>query len=781
MELCFIPPLNVGQGTNAGKLDIQTYIANRSRRRKGDKKDKNSVEKLKDFQELLRVGLDSFRQCCDRGGFIVEHESGQNVLYKPFIHLVIGDTAGNNELSCHYNSSANRGIQCSNYSCMCNFEELTKVPARYVTLCVELHDAPNIITCLQLSCMFTSRCVPIANTDIERSMNDPDYAASISQHQVRSAFHGLPLSDNDLGLPGHMPRESLHVMLVGIYPMISQIIHDLIGKKGANGKDKDRVDQLHQRVAMELHRNSERDFPRFSIRFGWMDLTRLTGKEREGGLHIFFVLMHTIQGQAIMKPYLDKARIPMTKFVSTIGLLLAFNRWVLSMNIDRKLVVDAKAAVEDLANRILRYIPREMTHTAVNETSGGTGDGKRSNAPSSAGSNGWHTTKFHAIQTFLSSMQRFGSGSVFDGGHGEHNHIDKVKKTGHNTSKRSKHFAKEVAIRADENKIIRIAHDHVTSSGSTHGVKVAEGTQRDAILRGRYTMEILFNTDKRRTNYQSKVLWHDPAKRILKDEYKVDRLLVRTIAYYAHKDKFPGTTLVVRGYTELVIPTPSNKESSVVFRASPSYNGWPWYDWCIVRFPLDLAGGTAASENNLQHCFGRIRGFFQYCTPGYPTYHLTNVAKFSNDNIAAEKMCDNKTYAVIDCNKSMVDIRKLYRTMVTPFNIDVDVGKSLYILPVECIVAPLAVVTNWKSKDSTQFLAVLHTSCWKNVFEEHIREISADNSDHASDPPGVAFSQVSDKEMEVYRRQEAADGEGEEEEGEDHIDYFDFCEYYDED
>lgn len=134
MELCFIPPLNVGQGTNAGKLDIQTYIANRSRRRKGDKKDKNSVEKLKDFHELLKVGLDSFRKCCDRGGFIVEHDNGQKVLYKPFVHLVIGDTAGNNELSCHYNSSANRGIQCSMYSCMCNFGELTSVPARYVTV-----------------------------------------------------------------------------------------------------------------------------------------------------------------------------------------------------------------------------------------------------------------------------------------------------------------------------------------------------------------------------------------------------------------------------------------------------------------------------------------------------------------------------------------------------------------------------------------------------------------------------------------------------------------------
>ena len=312
-------------------------------------------------------------------------------------------------------------------------------------------------------------------------------------------------------------------------------------------------------------------------------------------------------------------------------------------------------------------------------------------------------------------------------------------------------------------------------------MKVAEETQGVATLRGRYTMEILFCTNRRKTNYQSKVLWHDPAKRILKDEYKVDRLLVRTIAYYAHKDRFPDTTLVVRGYTELVIPTPSSKESSVVFRASPSYNGWPWYDWCVVRFPLDLAGGEAALENNRQHCFGQIRGFFQYCTPGYPTYHLKNVSKFSKENIAAQKMSDNKTYAVIDCNTSMVDMSKFYRTMVTPFRIDVDVEGSLYILPVECIVAPLAVVTNWKSKDSTRFLAVLHTSCWKHVFEEHVRELAAENSDSGSDPPGLTFGPVSDEDLAEYSRQDG-DGDQEEEEGEDNgeNDYFDFCEFYDE-
>jgi len=115
-NLGFTPPLNVGLGRNANSLDIESYIQDVQRRQQGDKRESSSVTKLRDLHALLEVALQSFHEAC-KTGIVIRHKDHSVVMYRPFILMVIGDTAGNNELSCHYNNSGNASTPSLNYLC----------------------------------------------------------------------------------------------------------------------------------------------------------------------------------------------------------------------------------------------------------------------------------------------------------------------------------------------------------------------------------------------------------------------------------------------------------------------------------------------------------------------------------------------------------------------------------------------------------------------------------------------------------------------------------------
>ena len=175
---------------------------------------------------------------------------------------------------CHHNSSRNSNEHvCLCNKCMCIFGQLSKIPrlCKYITI-----------------------------LDIRRSLVDGEFARSISQHQVASALNELPLADFVRAVAGMTPPENLHAFYLGLYIQLARIVHDLMGKANKNAKWKDLIDQLHQRISLDLRRQSDRDFHRCSIRFGWLDLTRVTGTERAANLYVFLILLHTKQGEDIM-------------------------------------------------------------------------------------------------------------------------------------------------------------------------------------------------------------------------------------------------------------------------------------------------------------------------------------------------------------------------------------------------------------------------------------------------------------------------------------------------
>ena len=69
--------------------------------------------------------------------------------------------------------------------------------------------------------------------------------------------------------------------------------------------DKEKIDILFLHTASDVRSNSERGFPIFSNRFGFIDRTRRTGHENRGNYYICIIALSTERGEEIMTPNID--------------------------------------------------------------------------------------------------------------------------------------------------------------------------------------------------------------------------------------------------------------------------------------------------------------------------------------------------------------------------------------------------------------------------------------------------------------------------------------------
>jgi hypothetical protein len=67
------------------------------------------------------------------------------------------------------------------------------------------------------------------------------------------------------------------------------------------GKDREEIDHLHVVLSNLIKRQSERDFPRGSVRNGLIDGTKCQSSERKSNLFILMCITHTTQGRLVMQ------------------------------------------------------------------------------------------------------------------------------------------------------------------------------------------------------------------------------------------------------------------------------------------------------------------------------------------------------------------------------------------------------------------------------------------------------------------------------------------------
>ncbi len=201
------------------------------------------------------------RKISNEGGFDLV-VLGHNVCVKVWIHYFIGDMEGNNKWLGQYPGNR-EGVQQPCQDCTCTFDGLNKT---------------------------NPTCVYITLQDVHkgrrRKQDNEDggiqYFRSVSRYDINNTFlkKHLPLSDNIHGPYKMMPPELLHTSGSRLIMYMFESLHHQLGA----GKDSENVDREHIDVSNIIKRQSERDFPRGSMRNRLIDRTKCQSSEQKGNL-----------------------------------------------------------------------------------------------------------------------------------------------------------------------------------------------------------------------------------------------------------------------------------------------------------------------------------------------------------------------------------------------------------------------------------------------------------------------------------------------------------------
>ena len=170
-------------------------------------------------------------------------------------------------------------------------------------------------------------------------------------HPIDNAFDGVPLGGDEYGIMGRVPSEMLHVSGNGIMKYELRALNQLIGRGDSKQKGKGLFDTLHQMLVIDAGRQSERDFPRMSLRNGALDGTKLTATERIGILFKLLCVTYTATGVKLLKPGWNQNNITAKEFRNCIKLQLGFEKWVDRTN-PRVQVIHAEPLLESLIDAI---------------------------------------------------------------------------------------------------------------------------------------------------------------------------------------------------------------------------------------------------------------------------------------------------------------------------------------------------------------------------------------------------------------------------------------------
>ena len=663
----------------------------------------SSQEKLQDFHDVLRTIFKSYIDVHHEGGIkttITDFRGGhKNVTLKSWVHVVIGDTCGNNQLCGHYNTN---GINLSRpyRDCKCDGDKMG---------------------------VADPQCEYVSVNEIRQTEADPALCEkngampSISKYKINNAFDHIPIADPDAGICLHSPPEGLHVFGNGIYASIFTVVHDVFGIKSSGKTQKEEIEVIHNKVVNDLLRQSERDLPRRSSRNGPLDGTKMGASERRGNLYALIITLLTVQGGNLLKKKLTTAiadrEINHSKFIETILLCLAFEKW-LHEERHKEEVLNAEVWVVRLKQLLLDHLDK----FALSEESG----------------NGWHTPKFHALSKFIFYISMFGCATNFFGGPCESALKKFIKNPGMNTQRRIASFCYQLALRNYEDYVFEFAYELIRHEFGDIVMYDTQETVRAAMLNfhdqavppydnsdvvsafageivteqddaeevdeedtfeyqselthhfeGSFTLTIgRTQTVNRRTVREATVLWNHKIKNAI--QHPISEVLLTVI-----KDKATNTTTPMHGEFQLTGHTMYKSGcdgKEIIYRASESFRGREWYDFAFIKYDEEMYPA-------------KLLGFIQYTHGDLPV-----------------GMVRDETYAVVHCSDSSFDIDALSHQFVRGFELGVR-DASFDIVPVSSIHGPMIAIPNYGHDKATRYITALPYRDWGNYFKNKMEII----------------------------------------------------------
>ena len=642
--------LNIDCRNDVSNFMVLGYIPNLGLG-KGKAKKQTSTMRLQDEHNCLRLITDQIAKIRNEGGFwtIV---MGRRVRVVVWIHFIAGDTSGHNNIVAHFNGGKPKFIW---RDCKCLFHQLSD---------------PD------------PQCELITIKEMENARSTVDGLDDLCKKDIDNAFKNVPLSDLIHGLLGCVPAEMLHVSGVGLLKYMFKSLDILIGvvKKKKN-KDKEDFDDLHRCLVQIAQKQSERDFPRMSVRNGITDGTKLSGSERVGNCFILLCVVHTSAGQMLIKPGLALYKIPLKRFIYCLKLYLAFEKWVSESHPIQE-VKDARRLLSRLIQHIPTCFPREDAW-------------------------GWNLPKMHALAKMIDNMLKFGMASNFSGQTGESALKGIVKDHAVRTQRRADKFAEQCAVRESESKII----DFIWSDISPRlGINERKIPKNPSGYKAKGEYKAHFSKMNGQSMGAVNIHWRDVRKKAIR--FGVSDLLKFCLQSFSSRNGYKDD-FTVTGYTCLKIKE-NGSDQPVIYYACEYLRGEHRYDFAMVQFQDD--------DNTVRTCPAKIIGFIKYDeTPGIPTPHFVNDDGQSLAEISTNNVVDDNLYAVVHTSSDYLSMEKFQHDFICRFTLG-DVNKCMYIIKVQDIVGPLMVFKNYggPEKYAKTLFCALPKRKWGRFFSDRI-------------------------------------------------------------
>ena len=180
------------------------------------------------------------------------------------------------------------------------------------------------------------------------------------------------------------------------------------------------IDHQHIVIFNLINRQSERDFPRGSMRNGLIDGTKCQSSERKGNQFILMCITHSLKGCLVMQRSMGMTDDTWRKFKAFLKLYIGMEEWFHDSN-DKAEVIGARREIAKVLRSLKTFFPR-LDNT-----------------------NGYNLPKMHGMTKFVEYMMLYGSAMNFYGGPGEANHKIFVKAAGLITQRRVCEFAQQTA------------------------------------------------------------------------------------------------------------------------------------------------------------------------------------------------------------------------------------------------------------------------------------------------------------------------------------------------
>ncbi len=629
--------------------------------------------KDQDLHVILHVIMYRMREMIRKGGFEWDlNHNGElrHIHFVPFMMLIKGDTVEHGK-HCGQYGARNRGIKCLCRYCVCPADTADDPFADYEM------KSPKLIRKL------------VAKRDMAGLKN-------ISQQYIFNMWYEFDFGcHNELGVHSACPMEMLHWIQLGMYKYSRA---NFFAQTGTYSILTKAINRLASGMAWLFQRQSDRAYPRTKFTKGLQKGT-LMAHEMTGLMLVLLSVLRSSRGRELI---LDTSlgnqvqffpnEVAIANWIMVLELQLTFEAWLKQPKMKVNSVIRLRRKVRELLLLTKQVARRE------------------------AGM-GFKLNNFHATIHVPDDILNFGPPHVVDTKSNESGHKPD-KGSARRTQKRPKSFDIQSVRQVNDRRVILMGMEELAGRPRWDYFVAFDRFEQlcsDRIKEMRRKSSCGVNSTgvgDENGDVEAKLTGVSAKFGYLGDEYGM--MAVHTAMKMKHKYQYPPSIvhileevtidLIASGYSDPILFVHSELDiGSQKYRASPHFQGKPWYDWALYRYPRVNEGFAERILPVHLRCFVDLRFLpAQNATRYEPkVYFVAETAKLNSspgELIKSDLLVPyvKEEGAYLDCKADFLEVDRIF--------------------------GPACVIPDLGNTNPRAFQAVRSASQWANLFEEWINE-----------------------------------------------------------